>query len=243
MAFRLLRYMVRVWERWQRDHPAATRLPLVLPVVLHNGEGGWRSGTDFASMLDASPDLLAAARRFQPMFAFVLDDLAVLTAESILSRGLHALARLVQLGLWARTRGKLESAVPAMRTVARSLARDARTRALLTQFYVYLWRTAPPEVEDHEIRAILLDVAGANGAEEVMNAGDRLIAQGREQGLVGLRGGITTAVTARGLRLSDLGQARIASCNDIATLTTWLARAVTASSEADIFADGGAASP
>ena len=59
-----------------------------------------------------------------------------------------------------------------MRTIARTVARDARTRALLTQFYAYLWSTAPPEVEDHEIRAILFDVAGAEGAEDVMNAGD-----------------------------------------------------------------------
>jgi hypothetical protein len=240
MPFRLLRYMVRIWERWQRDHPGVSKLPLVLPLVLHNGETRWRSGRDFASMLDATPPLLAAARPFQPMFEIALDDLAILTAESILARGIHALGRLAQLGLWARSRERLESAVPAMRALARTLARDSRTRALLTQLYVYLWSTAPPEVDDEEIRAILLEVAGAEGVEDVVNAGDRLIAKGREQGLekglAGLRGGIETAVTARGLTLSDVARARLAACRDVVVLTTWLGRAVNARSEADVFA-------
>ena len=244
MPFRLLRYMVRVWERWQRDNPNADKLPLVLPLLLHNGESGWRRGTDFASMLDASPELLASARPFQPMFEFVLDDLAELTAEAILARGLHAIGRLTQLGLWARSRERLESATPAMRTIARSLARDARTRALLTQFYVYLWRTAPPEVEDDEIRAILLEVAGAEGVEDVVNAGDRLIAEGerrgREQGLAaGLRAGIVSTLSARSIALSELGRARLASCTDAALLTRWIERAVSAASEAEMFAADG----
>ena len=259
MPFRLLRYMIRVWERWLRDNPNAAKLPLVLPLLLHNGESGWRSGTDFASMLDASPQLLAAARPFQPMFQFVLDDLAELTAEAILARGLHAVGRLTQLGLWARSMERLQSATPAMRTIARSLARDARTRALLTQFYVYLWRTAPPEVEADQIRAILLEVAGAEGAEDVVNAGEQLIAEGErrglergleqglerglekglEQGLAGLRAGITTAFSARSIALSDLGRARPSSCTDVAILPQWLARAVSAASEAEMFAGNG----
>ena len=82
-----------------------------------------------------------------------------------------------------------------------------------------------------------------------MNAGDRLRAEGREQGLrqglergleqglAGLRGGVATAFTARGLTLSELGRARLAGCTDIAKLTTWLARAVSAASEAEVFAD------
>jgi predicted transposase YdaD len=85
-----------------------------------------------------------------------------------------------------------------------------------------------------------------------MNAGDRLIARGREQGrvegrvegreegLAGLRRGVRTALTARGIPLSEPGQARLAGCTDMATLTTWLARAVTAASEAEVFADGDA---
>jgi hypothetical protein len=38
------------------------------------------------------------------------------------------------------------------------------------------------------------------------------------------------------LSLSDSGRARIAACTDMGVLTTWLTRALTASSEAEVFA-------
>jgi len=102
MAFRLLRYMVRVWERWLRDHPESKTLPIVLPVLLHHGDGRWRTAPDFASMLDAGPELLDAVRPFQPMFRFVLDDLASLSLETLASRALHALGHLVQFAFGLR---------------------------------------------------------------------------------------------------------------------------------------------
>jgi hypothetical protein len=77
-----------------------------------------------------------------------------------------------------------------------------------------------------------------------MNAGERLIEQGRAEGLErgadGLRAGIATALVARTVALSEAGRARIASCSDLDTLTRWLGRAVTAASEAEVFASVGA---
>src|SRR5450432_2005872 len=40
MPLRLLKYMLRVWEQCERDHPRR-KLPVVLPVVLHHGRGRW----------------------------------------------------------------------------------------------------------------------------------------------------------------------------------------------------------
>ena len=93
MPLRLLRYMARIWERWQIEHPRA-KLPIILPVVLHHHAAGWRTEPDFANLLDASPALLEAARPYLPLFRFVLDDLGPLSAEAIAARPLHELARL-----------------------------------------------------------------------------------------------------------------------------------------------------
>jgi len=55
MAFRLLRYLLRIWERWRTEQAGpGTRktLPVVLPVVLYHGAEPWsvalhdRSGVD-----------------------------------------------------------------------------------------------------------------------------------------------------------------------------------------------------
>jgi predicted transposase YdaD len=233
MPFRLLRYVVRVWERWLRDHPGG-RLPVVLPVLLHHGDGHWRAEPDLASMIDSGPELLDAARPFVPHFRFVLDDLSALSPAVLASRALDALPRLVQLGLWAaRSFPRLRDAAPFMRDVAATLGRDERTRSLMTQLYVYLLRSAQPDVEVAAVRTILLDVAGPQGGEDLMNAAEQLMEQGHVRGL---RLGIADVLAARSLTLSEVGRARLASCTHVATLTTWLKRAATAAGEAEVFA-------
>jgi hypothetical protein len=74
-----------------------------------------------------------------------------------------------------------------------------------------------------------------------LNAADQLRAEGELRGEVngelrGLRVAVATALAARALPLSDAGRARLASCWDATILTRWLTRAVTAASEADVFA-------
>ncbi len=64
-----------------------------------------------------------------------------------------------------------------MRAVVATLARDDRARALLEQVYRYVLSTAPPDVDVGEIRTMLLEVAGPEGEEDVMNAAEQLIAE------------------------------------------------------------------
>jgi predicted transposase/invertase (TIGR01784 family) len=235
MAFRLLRYIVRIWERWMRDHAT---LPIVLPIVMHHGESGWRAAPELATMLDASPELLAATRRFVPHFEFLLDDLSGLSLDALATRTLHAFARLVQIAMWSwRSRERLERAAPVMAALATTLVRDERTRQLLLQLYAYLWRAAPQDVAVAEMRSILLQVAGPEGAEDAVNAVEQLIAQGEASGRArGLRDAVLHVLAARGLALSDVGRARVASCADVDALTAWLERAATSASEAEVFA-------
>ena len=132
-------------------------------------------------------------------------------------RTLGALTRLVQLAFWSsRSFQRLQDAAPAMRAITATVDRDERTRALLTQLYVYLLRSAQPEVEVEDVRTILQDVAGPQGKEDVVNAAEQLIEQGRaeglERGLEGLRAGIVAALSARAVPLSEVGRARLASC-------------------------------
>jgi predicted transposase/invertase (TIGR01784 family) len=254
MPFRLLRYVVRIWEQWLRDHPGTKTLPVVLPVLLHHDDVAWNAAPELASMLDASPELLQASRPFVPHFRFVLDDLAALDAAALASRTLAVWPRLVQLALWAsRSFPRLRRAAPFMRVLMGSLAEDERTSALLSQLFRYVYVTAAPDVDVRRIRTILHEVAGPEREEDVMNAADQLRAEGELRGraegelrgraegeLRGLRVAIATALAARGLPLGDAGRARLASCVDATILTRWLTRSVTAASEADVFADDGA---
>ena len=42
MGLRLLRYMVRIWELWLREHGRTKRLPLIIPVVVAQNRTVWR---------------------------------------------------------------------------------------------------------------------------------------------------------------------------------------------------------
>ncbi len=124
-----------------------------------------------------------------------------------------------------------------MRAVVATLPRDDRARALLEQVYRYVLSTIQ-DVDVREIRTILLEVAGTDGEEDVMNAAEQLIEQGRAEGeqrgeQKGLRDAI--ALSARAIPLSEVGRARLAACTDVAMLTRWLTRAGTATSEAAVF--------
>ena len=127
-----------------------------------------------------------------------------------------------------------------MGAIMATLGRDERTRELLEQLHLYLLRTAPPDVDMEQFRTILFRMAGPQGREDVMNAGEQLIQQGIQRGRSeALRGAIASVLAARGLGCSEASNAKLAACEDVALLTQWLTRAATASAEAEVFADAG----
>lgn len=61
MAFRLLQYACRLWERYVHAQPTPVEwLPLVIPLVLYQGPGGWTAPRRLSELLDVPPALLAA---------------------------------------------------------------------------------------------------------------------------------------------------------------------------------------
>ncbi len=64
-----------------------------------------------------------------------------------------------------------------------------------------------------------------------------LIEQTRAEGLAeGLGAAIGATMVARGMALTERGRARLAACSDVKLLTAWVTNAVTAATEADVFA-------
>ena len=41
MALRVLNDIGQFWQAWRRDHPEARTLPIVMPIVVYNGERPW----------------------------------------------------------------------------------------------------------------------------------------------------------------------------------------------------------
>ncbi len=97
MTFRLLRYMIRLWERWQRERPSL-RLPVIIPLVVAHGERPWTAPTSMLELFDADKDLLSALSPVLVSFQFLLEDLTSRPGAVLREReGFTALARFTLL--------------------------------------------------------------------------------------------------------------------------------------------------
>jgi len=75
MLLRLLRYILRIRDQFLKQHPDASKLPPILPIVLYQGGDAWTADTSLCSLIDI-PDGLAT---YQPDFRHLLVDLNDIT--------------------------------------------------------------------------------------------------------------------------------------------------------------------
>jgi len=108
MPFRMLRYVVRIWDRYVAEHPEATRLPAVIPLVVQGVAVDewfstpvlarpWTGPVDVRDLIDLDGEAVAAAGELVPRFRFLLDDLAQVDELALRARPLTASARLTLL--------------------------------------------------------------------------------------------------------------------------------------------------
>ena len=99
MPYRLLRYMVRIWDAYFRAHPHAKHLPPVYPIVLHQHHRPWRDPPSLADLFHL-PDGLTFPD-WLPNLSFQLIDLAALPFSALrqqtLSSALLAIMKAMDL--------------------------------------------------------------------------------------------------------------------------------------------------
>lgn len=94
MALRLLRYLVRIWERWLENHDDVEQLPVIVPLVFYHGEKPWSAPLSFESLVQAPRGLENVVRPYLPSFRYLLDDLSQVPDEQLRRRALPVLALL-----------------------------------------------------------------------------------------------------------------------------------------------------
>jgi predicted transposase YdaD len=245
MGLRLLRYIVRIWERWTRNEPGATRLPLVLPVVLHHSDAGWTAARRFSDLVDLDDDERAAVGPLVPDFEYVLDDVTRASDNDLMRRHLSDAAA---LALWALRDARrvdglgFEQAVQRWRKVLAAVADRPDGREVLRALFCYY--SAVGEVSPEQVGRALRDHVGRRAEEAYVTTADMLRQEGEARGRAlgrvegeakGKAEGLCSVLEARGLAISDAIRLRITSCRDVPTLDRWLVRAVTATSIEAVF--------
>ncbi len=133
MPLRLLRYMMDIWEGCIAA--GATRLPVVIPVMLHHSDSGWTAATRFEALFDLPP----AAAEFTPHFGFALDDLGATSEADLRERTASAYTRLVLSVLQQSRSGReVRSLLRNWTGLIRDLLREPDGRGALRLILQYL---------------------------------------------------------------------------------------------------------
>jgi predicted transposase YdaD len=180
MPFRLLVYMVKLWEDFLRDNPTAKRLPAIVPMVVHHSDAGWTSAMRFEDLLDVDAAMGEDLLSFLPCFSYLLDDLSGQRAEDLRQRVMTSVARLT---LICMSRARLDpDFLPLLEGCAALLQDAAGTRngvtllASLVRYILSISDTRPEGVEQ------LFRQLGPKVEEAFMTGAQILRAEGEAKG-------------------------------------------------------------
>ncbi|WP_309887921.1 Rpn family recombination-promoting nuclease/putative transposase [Archangium sp.] len=245
MAWRMLRYVVRLGEQWRQEHPERTRLPVIIPLVMFHGTGeAWTAPRRVEELFDL-PDEEEARERWQalvPRFEYLLDDLTAEREEALRARPGPPLVQLAWLLLrYGRTEELAERLLEwmALFVQVRAAPEGAEHLGMVIRYLLYIGDSTAREAT----RRVLHSVVDAQRTEELMRSyGEELIEQGRQQGLQqgqakGHAESVLRLLAARGVPVTEEARQRILTCTDLATLDRWFDRALTASTLSDVLAE------
>ena len=179
MVLRILGMMVRRYESLLREDPNLDRLPIVLPVVLYQGDAAarpWQHARRLHEVLAADTDTLAAFAPFIPDFEFALDDLTQQSIDHLHQRALTSLGyATIRLLRDARTIPSLQQLLDSPRELAiwQTIAAGPNGHLDLVRYLLYIYHTSDASSQDIHAFARKL---GPLGEHTAMTAAERLIA-------------------------------------------------------------------
>jgi hypothetical protein len=226
MPFRMLRYVVRIWDRYLSEHPEATRLPAVIPLVVHHNRRPWTGPIDVLEIIDLDRGTADAAKDYLPQLRFLLDDLARIDEQALRARPLTPPVRMTLLLLKiatgnARLAADLRQWADELRAVLDRPGGVEDFASLLT--YIEVVGEAPAN-ELHDLLAQL----GPEAEEAYVTTAEMLRAEGEARGEA--RGRAEALVQLLTLKFGPLPAAELDAVRAASTrqLETWTARVLTA---------------
>jgi len=239
MVFRVLRYMVDLWGWWlDRQEKTPSRLPLVIPIVVYHGERAWDAAQTFEELIELPPALGATARGFVPSFHFQLDDLTQRTDEELRARQAPPFAAVTWIFFrYARAPNRGIAVWRECADLLQALRQQAEWKSLLEKLVSYsLIRGLGSQ---DELRQELRRLGGPEAEEVAVTAGERLLEQGREEGLLDGERKLLRRLLCKRLELVELPaevEQRIESASE-AQLETWGERVLDATTLEDVFGE------
>lgn len=173
VAFQLLRYMVRHWERAQREK--IRPLPPVIPIVVYHGRERWQISENFAGLFEG-PEAL---RPYWPDFRYELHDFSQHSVDDI--RG-GIILRVVSMLLMGAFDPRLPERLAGIFRLLNELDDEQSVLELLEKILRYLSAMAK-DIDDHTVRAALKEGFKDDGGSIMGGFVEKWIEKGKQEGL------------------------------------------------------------
>jgi hypothetical protein len=232
MPLRMLRYLMRIWDRYLEEHPNAKRLPMIVPLVVYQGTRRWTHPVELSELLDADPETARLAGDFLPRFRFLLDDLTQLDKAALRARPVTTPVRLTVrlLRIVPTHTGDAIAAIDPddIDDFRDLLQRYADWRELIAAFLKYI--QAGSETPPHRL-AWLAATIGPEAEEVYMSTADMLRAEGEAKGVAKT---LVRLLTRKFGPVPDAVRERIDTAT-LEQLETWSDRVLDASTADEVF--------
>ncbi len=180
MARRLLRYIDRIWSRWEVEHPLLRELPVVVPMVLYHGARGWSGSRELHGLVGwgQASSLEGALARHVPGFSFLRVDLARTDDRTL---GEDGVALTLKVMKYIRARD-FERRLEQLAADLGAALREPAGLQLLVGVVHYVLEVRDTLDRDRLARIIETTTGPEIGAK-VMSVADQLREEGRREGL------------------------------------------------------------
>ena len=204
MPFRLLVYMVRIWEQWFKEADPGQKPPCIIPIVLHQGGEAWSVSTHFLDWLEVPEELKDEVGRFQPDFEHVLVDLSRMPVEEM---GGELVGRVALSFMKAVREGGVEPWLERFESALGELARTPDKVEVFRTLMRYWFAVDAAEAKGPSTAEQLLSrIENQRVRERVMSIAEELLERGRKEGEQRgrLGGGIQLCEQVLGLPVSSV---------------------------------------
>ncbi|MDY0061991.1 MAG: Rpn family recombination-promoting nuclease/putative transposase [Myxococcota bacterium] len=174
---RLQRYLARIWETWERQHPETVQLPPVVPCVLYHGPGAWPGPRRFREALAAPAAVLEQLGPYIPDFGVLLEDLSAVPDEKLKEQ---ALTQLTLLVLKHAQEPDFASTLPRLKSLfVQAVLSDGWQAVCLVLEYCL---TVGRDVTEQDLQVLFADSDLPEAQEAIMTLAEKWLQQGWEKG-------------------------------------------------------------
>lgn len=174
-------YMGRIWRTYLEHNKGATHLPLILPVVLHHSDEGWKSPTRFREYFKVPEEIWELVGANVIDFGIWLDDISYARSEALLARPMPAEARFVLFCLrYGRTPDEFFAFLSAWAAEFAALRRGPRATVAIGAIITYI--TTVGRLSEDEVCMRIQETFKEDAAEEIIFAFERRYDKGKREG-------------------------------------------------------------